>query len=80
MNKFGKAVISFAVDAWKPFVISYDRIQEIHCLENYICVQALRHNPVHGGPQGRAKRAFAPLEIGAKKQKFLENVKSGICF
>jgi len=33
---------------------------------------------IHGRPQGGAKRAFAPLEIGTKKQIFLENVKSGI--
>jgi len=30
----------------------------------------------HGRQQGRGKRAFPPLEIGTKKQKFLENVKS----
>jgi len=27
---------------------------------------------------GVAKRAFVPLDIETKKQKFLENVKSGI--
>jgi len=31
--------------------------------------------------RGRGKRAFAhPLEIGTKKQKFLENVKSAFKF
>jgi len=27
---------------------------------------------------GGAKRAFSPLEMGTKKQKFLENVKSSV--
>jgi len=29
---------------------------------------------------GGAKRAFVPLEIGTKKEKFLENVKSAVQF
>jgi len=33
----------------------------------------------HGRPQGGVERAFSPLlEIGTKKQKFLENVKSTV--
>ena len=32
----------------------------------------------HGCPQGGGKWAFPPLEIGIKKQKILENMKSGI--
>jgi len=31
-----------------------------------------------GVRRGGAKRAFVPLDIETKKQKFLENVKSGI--
>jgi len=34
----------------------------------------------HGCPQGGQKGHLALLEIGNKKQKFLENVKSGIYF
>jgi len=35
-----KAVAGFTVNAWGPFVISYDQNQENGCLENYICVWA----------------------------------------
>jgi len=36
---------------------------------------------MHGRPQGReAKRAFSPLEIETKKQKFVESVKSAVQF
>ena len=42
----GKAVGGFAVNAWGPFVISYDQNQENGCLENYICVQAFKHRTV----------------------------------
>jgi len=41
-----KAVAGFAVNAWGPFVISYDQNQENSCLENYICVRAFKHRPV----------------------------------
>jgi len=33
---------------------------------------------VHGVRRGGAKRAFAPVEIGTKKAKLLENVKSAV--
>jgi len=31
-----------------------------------------------GVRRGGAKRAFAPLEIGTKKQKFVENLKAAV--
>jgi len=42
----GKVVAGFAVNAWGPFVVSYEQNQENVCLENYICVRALKHQPV----------------------------------
>jgi len=43
---FGKVVTGFAVNAWGPFVIYYDRNKENVCLENSICVRAFKHRPV----------------------------------
>jgi len=37
---------SLAVNAWGPFVISYDQNPENGCLENYICVWAFKQRPV----------------------------------
>jgi len=41
----GKAVADFAVNAWRPFVISY-KDKKNGCLENYIRVRAFKHRPV----------------------------------
>ena len=46
INNSGNAVTGFGVNAWRPFVISYDQNQENSCLENYICVRAFIHRPV----------------------------------
>ena len=40
INISGRAVAGFTVNAWGPFVISYDQDQENGSLENYICVRA----------------------------------------
>ena len=41
INIFRKAVASFVVNAWGPFVIYNDQNQENGCLKNYICAEHL---------------------------------------
>jgi len=46
INNFWKGSRLVCVNAWGPFVISYDQSQENGCLENYVCVRAFKHSLV----------------------------------
>jgi len=50
----GKAVAGFAVNACRPFVISYDQNKENGCLESDISVRAFKHRPVSVELQGKS--------------------------
>jgi len=41
-----RITLSFAVNAWGPFGISYDQNQENGCVEKYICVPAFKHRTI----------------------------------
>jgi len=42
------------------------------------CSRTPEYGSDHGRPQGGKNGHLPPLEIGTKKQKFLENVKSAV--